>query len=258
MSGVFDAYATYYDLMYRDKDYGAEAAYLDALIREFLPGPCAVLELGSGTGAHAAALARLGHRVSGCDLSESMLARARALRAALPAELAGRLRFEHGDIRDWRSGERHDVALSLFHVISYLPENADVTAALANAASQLETGGLLLFDFWYGPAVLSQRPQTRVRELEDERIRLIRVAEPELDTGRNRVDVHYRLLVEERASGRLQRLSETHRMRYFFQPELEHFLALAGFEVLRFEEWLTGAPLSADTWGALVAARKLA
>ena len=256
MSGVFDAYAAYYDLLYRDKDYVAEAAYLNALIGEFLPGPRSILELGSGTGAHAGALARLGHRVTGCDRSEAMLARAAALRSGLPDEVAGRLRFGHGDIRDWRSGERHDVAISLFHVFSYLPENADVAAALANAAAQLEPGGLLVFDFWYGPAVLSQRPETRVRELEDDRIRLMRVAEPELDTGRDRVDVHYRLLVEERATGRLQRLSESHRMRYFFKPALEHFLALAGFEVLRFEEWLTGAPLSPETWGALVAARK--
>jgi len=256
MSAVFDAYAAYYDLLYRDKDYVAEARYLHELIQEFAPGPRSILELGSGTGAHAAALARLGHRVSGIDLSDSMLVRAQALRASLPEELASKLHFEQGDIRRWNGGKQHDVALSLFHVISYLPENADVSAALANAASQLAPGGLLIFDFWYGPAVLAQRPETRVKELSDERIALTRIAQSDLDTSRNRVDVHYKLLVEERATGRLQRLQETHRMRYFFQPEIAHFLELAGFEVLRFEEWLTRAPLSTATWGALVAARK--
>ena len=39
MSAVFDAYAAYYDLLYGDKNYVAEADYLHALIGEFLPGP---------------------------------------------------------------------------------------------------------------------------------------------------------------------------------------------------------------------------
>jgi hypothetical protein len=30
---VFDAYSRYYDLLYQDKDYAAEVAYVDALSR---------------------------------------------------------------------------------------------------------------------------------------------------------------------------------------------------------------------------------
>ena len=33
MSQVFDAYARYYDLLYRDKDYAGEAEYVAAHIR---------------------------------------------------------------------------------------------------------------------------------------------------------------------------------------------------------------------------------
>ena len=32
MAEVFNAYAKYYDLLYKDKDYAAEAAYIDGLI----------------------------------------------------------------------------------------------------------------------------------------------------------------------------------------------------------------------------------
>jgi ubiquinone/menaquinone biosynthesis C-methylase UbiE len=68
------------------------AAWLDAL-RELFPAPPAdVLDVGCGTGFLALLLAELGHRVTGVDLSEGMLAAARAKAAgfaALPAFAVG-------------------------------------------------------------------------------------------------------------------------------------------------------------------------
>jgi len=46
----FALYARYYDLLYADKDYAGEAAYVAGLIRQRLPGATRILELGSGTG----------------------------------------------------------------------------------------------------------------------------------------------------------------------------------------------------------------
>ena len=95
---VFNEYARYYDLLYRDKDYAAEAAYVASNIRRHSPRATRILELGCGTGVHAEQLARLGFIVHGIDLSETMLARAQARKTALPAELAERLSFQHGRI----------------------------------------------------------------------------------------------------------------------------------------------------------------
>jgi ubiquinone/menaquinone biosynthesis C-methylase UbiE len=52
-TAVFADYAHYYDLLYRDKDYAAEAEYVVGLIRKFHPSARSILELGSGTGIHA-------------------------------------------------------------------------------------------------------------------------------------------------------------------------------------------------------------
>ena len=52
-SSVFSSYARYYDLLYRDKDYAAEAEYVASLIRKFHPAARSIIELGSGTGIHA-------------------------------------------------------------------------------------------------------------------------------------------------------------------------------------------------------------
>ncbi|MEX2016820.1 MAG: hypothetical protein WD873_09250 [Candidatus Hydrogenedentales bacterium] len=56
----FQKYAAFYDLLYRDKDYAAEAAYVAGTIRSAVPGARSILELGSGTGRHGRLLAGLG------------------------------------------------------------------------------------------------------------------------------------------------------------------------------------------------------
>jgi ubiquinone/menaquinone biosynthesis C-methylase UbiE len=56
----FRKYASYYDLLYRDKDYSAEVVYIDSLVRRHCPESHYILELGSGTGRHALLLAQRG------------------------------------------------------------------------------------------------------------------------------------------------------------------------------------------------------
>jgi SAM-dependent methyltransferase len=255
MSGVFDAYAAYYDLLYRDKDYVGEVAWLHDLIQRHAPDAHALLELGCGTGAHAAHFSRLGYSVHGIDVSEEMLCRANALAASLPEAQAARLQFEHGDVRDWRGAGQFDVVLSLFHVFSYQVSDADIRAAFSTAAAHLRKGGVLIIDFWYGPAVVAQQPESRVRQLEDEHIRLLRIAEPKSFPDENRVDVNYEVRIEDRRNGGQSRFFETHRMRYFFEPELDALARGCGLEPVLFREWLSDREPSADSWSAMLLAR---
>ena len=71
---VFDAYAEYYDILYRDKDYSAESDYVSYLLKTSCPQARNILELGSGTGLHAIELAQRGYAIHGIDYSESMVA----------------------------------------------------------------------------------------------------------------------------------------------------------------------------------------
>ena len=50
MSKVFDSYAAYYDLLYRDKNYKAEVVYICRLLKKYKIDSGTILELGSGTG----------------------------------------------------------------------------------------------------------------------------------------------------------------------------------------------------------------
>lgn len=248
MSSPFDAYTRYYDLLYRDKDYAAEAAYVAAALRRRRPDARRILELGCGTGGHAEQLAALGLTVHGVDLSDGMVERAQARRAALPPALAQRLSYEVGDARSVRTGERYDAVVSLFHVMSYQTTNADLAAAYATAAAHLDRGGCFLYDYWFGPAVLTQQPGVRVRRLEGQGLQVTRIAEPVLHALRNVCDVHYTLFVEEGAT--VHRFVETHPMRFLFTPELALLEGGAWYDA-EDRAWMgDGAPGAGD-WAAM-------
>lgn len=247
---VFNEYARYYDLLYRDKDYNAEADYVAGLIRRHLPKASSILELGSGTGRHARLLAERGFEVCGIERSAEMLARSQEVAASFQKDSGkDRLSFFLGDIRTARQDRTFDAVISLFHVLSYQTTNADVQAAFETARHHLKPGGVFVFDLWYGPAVLTERPDVRIKRMADEKTAITRLAEPVLMPNENRVDVHYTVFVRNRETQAMAELTETHAMRYFFEPEIALWADKTGFRISGAEEWLSAKPIGPDTWG---------
>jgi SAM-dependent methyltransferase len=259
MSDTFGAaYAQQYDLLYQDKNYDAEVALLERLFQRHELQGNTVLDLGCGTGQHATRLARRGFEVTGVDRSPEMLRIARVKAEQSLDELSPQPSFVEGDITSVRlGGEPFDVALMMFAVLGYQVGNADVRAALANARRHLRPGGVLFCDFWYGPAVLAERPSERVKVIDTPQGQVIRVASGELDTLKNLCTVGYRVWRIE--AGRLvSEVRERHPMRYFFAPELDLFLAQAGLQPVRVGAFpnLDAAPTE-TTWNAALVARAI-
>jgi len=252
---VFDGYARYYDLLYRDKDYESEARHVHEVIQKHHPGASRILELGCGTGGHAIHLVNWGYQVHGVDQSRSMLDHAARRIGSLPLAASSRLQFSQGDIREIRLNERFDAVIALFHVISYLPCTQDQEAALSTACHHLKSGGILLFDAWYGPAVLTDRPGVRIKRMTDERTEVLRIAEPVLHVNDNLVDVNYEIFVRDRQTDRAKILQETHRMRYLFKPEVERLFSACGLQWVDWFEWMTERPPGCDTWGVCFVGR---
>lgn len=256
MKPVFDAYSRYYDLLYRDKDYESEANFIAEHIKNQAPKANRILELGCGTGAHAEYLAKMGFSIHGVDLSNPMLAKAQARHNTLPPDVAKRLSFERGDIRKIRINQTFDTIISLFHVMSYQTKNDDLIAAFETAATHLNPGGIFLFDFWYGPAVLTEKPEIRVRRMRDENFEVIRIAEPTMHPNDNIVDVNFSVIIKDNKINVTENINESHSMRYLFIPELEYMLSNLGFQICLFGEWLTANKPNLKTWNAYLVAIK--
>jgi SAM-dependent methyltransferase len=248
----FNGYAPFYDLLYRDKDYVAEAEYVARTTRSAVPAARSILEFGSGTGRHGHLLAAMGFHVHGIERSPEMVALARDVR--FPD--AGSFTCEVGDICSADLGRAFDAVISLFHVMSYQTTNQALQAAFRTAASHLAPGGLFLFDVWHGPAVLSLGPSERVKEVVDERYRVRRIAQPELDTNSSTVKVVYQMECEDRRSGQTGRFSEEHLMRYLFPTEVDLLAESCELRRVRTEEFLTRASPSPSTWGVAYALQK--
>ena len=250
---VFGRYSKLYDLLYQDKDYPGETAFISSVLKRHAPQARTVLELGSGTGLHAQLLSEKGFHVTGIERSEGMVQQAvDRLRGASGVEILP------CDIREVSLKKKFDAVISLFHVVSYLPEDSDIEKFFKVAAEHTAPGGLLFFDFWYGPAVLSLNPETRVKRFSNSELRVTRIAESDLMTDKNWVDVNYTLFIETLEHKKIESLRETHRMRYLFKREIDVWLERFGFEPLSFAEWMTDRPANEGTWGVYSLSRKRA
>lgn len=251
---TFGDYSGLYNLIYREKVYRDEADFVISELCAYKQPIVSILELGCGTGTHASCFAETGRNVYGVDLSPGMLDVARQnLEEAGPC-IAERVQFELGDIRTLALDATFDAAVSLFHVMSYQTRDEDLVASIASARRHIAIGSPFLFDFWYGPAVLKSGLMVRRREVEDDSVRVVRVATPTWRRTQSRVDVTYHFAVYDKSTGSKHEFDEVHSMRYFFQTELEEALQRGGFRVAKCAEWLTGREATESSFSAYMVA----
>jgi len=245
MSKVFDSYAAYYDLLYRDKDYKLEVDYIVKLLKKYKVSSGDILELGSGTGKHAAHLAKFGFNIHGIDLSKSMVDIANS------QNKLENTTYEVGDVRTYRINKLFDVVISLFHVASYQSSNADLEDMFLTAFTHLIPGGVLIFDFWYGPAVLKDLPTIRIKRLTNEKIKVTRIAEPVIYLDENTVNVNYDVFIEDINTKIIIEKKEVHKMRYFFDDELDSISKKVGFKFKHKYEWMSKKNPDLNSWNVV-------
>jgi len=252
MSQFGDLYSQYYDLLYSDKDYGKEVEYIDNLIKENSNNIQTILDMGCGTGKHAELLCDKGYSIHGIDLSEDMLKIAETRRKDKEEKLS----FSHSNIQELNLYKKFDVVVSLFHVMSYQNSNEELIKAFEVAKNHLEDDGVFIFDFWYGPAVLTDLPTTRVKRLENENIKVTRLAEPVLHAQENIVDVNYDVFIEDKKTKEIVEKKELHKMRYFFDTELELICEEVGFSVEKKYKWMSDKNPNFNSWNVVWIIRK--
>ena len=252
-SKIFKNYAEYYDVLYQDKDYLKESAYIHSILEKHSNGKH-ILEAGCGTGGHAFNLIEYGYKIEGIDLSKEMIEIANHKKSNM--QVSDNLSFKHCKFQDFKTNNQFDIVLSLFHILSYQTTNLDVLNYLKTAHRHLKKGGIAVIDFWYGPGVLNLKAETRIHRKETDTHLIFKHATPTSDINLNLVNVHYDIYSINKINNTFEKISEDHLMRYFFLPELR-LLTEPIFNMLGFYQWLTTNTPNDTTWSAVIILQKL-
>lgn len=242
----FELSSKYYDLIYQDKDYEKEVAFTEDIFKTFNK-PRKILEIGCGTGNYTQILQRKGYELTGLDISDNMIRVAKKKCSC---------NFKVGDIADVKLNEKFDACIAMFAVISYITENSRLIKALNNIRKHLKPNGLLIFDVWNGLAVMRILPELRVKEFENETIKILRIAHPNLRAFNHICEVNYKLLVLDKKSRTYAEFEENHTVRFYFPQEIILFLEIAGFEVLKVCPFLDlNGNVDQSVWNVTLVAR---
>ena len=140
-------YASWFDSPHYHRLYGHRSTdearrFIDGLQAHFQWPASRWLDLACGKGRHAAAAARLGHRVTGMDLSPQSITAAQELYKGQDG-----LDFTTGDMRHFEHADRFDGVLNLFTSFGYFDRSEDHLAVLQQVHRHLVPGGFLILDF---------------------------------------------------------------------------------------------------------------
>lgn len=138
-------FATHYDALYADKDYGKDVADFRALLGDRPLSGLRLLEIGAGTGSHTVRLApEVAELVSvEIDPDFAALLRARLASGAFPHVTTFAGRVEELPARPF------DAAAAFFHVLNYVPR-ASMPGFLEAIARRLVPGAPFVADLWNG------------------------------------------------------------------------------------------------------------
>jgi len=230
---MFSQSTELYDLIYSEfKDFEAEAAQVAALLREECPSARKLLDVGCGTGRHAAALvSEHGFKVDGLDIESGFLEIARK---RCPSG-----KFYRGDMASFDLASSYDAVLCLFSSIGYVRTLERLTLAARSIRRHVAPGGVALIEPWFAPEVF-RGGAVHMTIVDREDLKISRVNRTEI---RGRVSwMEFQYLVAD--SQEIRHLKEVHELGLFTREEMLEALQGGGFQDVDFDpEGLTGRGL---------------
>ncbi len=191
-----------------------------------------ILEVGSGTGRVALALAEAGHTVVGLELSDAM--RARARHKTDRAQLSDRATFVAGDMRRFAIEPHFGLIIVPLNTFLHNLTLDDQLATLACFRQHLRPGGRLVLDcFNPDPAYAADdgrlMVQRSVTDHETGQIALLLLSRS-TDWGNQLQEITY-LIDRPDQTGLVQRVVLQTSFRFIFHNEMQLLLKLGGFEL---------------------------
>ena len=230
---MFSESTELYDFIYSEfKDFEAEAAQVATLLRQKCPSAQRLLDVGCGTGRHAAALvSEHGFEVDGLDIESGFLGIAR--------ERCPNGKFFHGDMTSFDLGSSYDAVLCLFSSIGYVCTLERLTLAARSIRRHVAAGGVAIIEPWFTPDVF-RGGAVHMTIVDREDLKISRVNRTEVRDRISSMEFHY--LVADPSE--IRHLKEVHELGLFTETEMLEALQAAGFHEVEFDpQGLTGRGL---------------
>lgn len=238
-------YSKYYDLLYEDKPYKSEVEFIKhSLAQSGLNNYSALLDLGCGTGKHLNYISKYFDKCTGIDISAGMINRAKKSKNNLNID------YKVADISDFSLGKKFSCIISLFHVFSYLTKKNQIDGFFNNAYSHSQDESILMFDYYNYDGLMSDKPSSREKIVENDEIHVARKSFPVLNEIENTLKIRFEIKITDKLSNKEHDISEDHFMRFFKQSEIEEYAERNGFQLIEHKRWMKDGPVSKDDWYA--------
>jgi SAM-dependent methyltransferase len=199
------------------------------MVAERNPRARTLLDVACGSGRHLECLCRR-YRVEGVDLSEGLLAIARARLPGVPLHRA--------DMTDFELGRRFDAVTCLFSAIGYVVSEERLRRALATMARHLEPGGVLIVEPWFAPGVFEAGGPHAVF-VDEPGLKLARIGLNEVDGTLSTLDFHYLVGTPEG----VEAFAERHELGLFTHEQYVEAFAATGLQAEHDSDGLSGRGL---------------
>lgn len=253
----FNAYAKFYNLFYKDKDYAKEAGYIHSLVQKYSKKDkkdLRLLDLACGTGRHLTELLKIGYaNLSGSDIAAPMI------------EVAKRHAAETGkkiDLYNYSFQEsnqvpgKFDVVTSMFSAVNYIVSFEDQLKSFRNIHGLLEDDGVFVFDYWNGNAVARDYSPVKVLRKQDGDGEIVRISETSINLVEQKATVNFTCIYLEKQQ-KVTEFKEVHELHYYYFSEIRNLLEFAGFNIIHLSPFPEAERAVAPfDWNISIVARK--
>tara|TARA_B100001175_G_C19514040_1_gene645981 strand:+ start:4076 stop:4819 length:744 start_codon:yes stop_codon:yes gene_type:complete len=241
-------YSKYYNIVYKKKNYKSEIDYIIKVLGSRIKHIKSILELGSGTGSHAYFLLKKGFNLTCVEQSRDMIANFKVKSKSV--------KIVNKDLKKIKLKKKFDLVLSMFHVINYMTKNKDLDSFFKVASSHLNSGGFLLFDTWYYPAVKYNRPKITKKIFKDKNFVIDRKATPK-KLDKKIYKIKYNINILNLNNSKNSNFTEVHKIRAFEISELDKVSKKFNFKKINNYAFLKKTNPNKNNWGAVLIYQKI-